>query len=186
MKLVRRPRSAKRITELILDEVNKGYEELADKAITILDSDVQDWEHKPTFKSYITVNTKTWKFEIKVDRRTKEGKIYTWVDEGTALLGGKGEAYDIKPKHGKALAFKVPHYPKSVPNVVGLIPGIVMSQGIMKQADVVTKKVTHKGIRPRRFSESLRDMLMERERIGGFRSVSEASIKRGLRRAEIT
>lgn len=186
IKLVRRPRSPKRMHNEVLNEIRPTFEQLGDRMITRLNRDVASWRNKPEFKRKVIVNTKRWQLTITTDRRTKAGKIWTWVDEGTGERGDDpaGEAYDIYPKHKKALAFNLPHIPKTIPAVLGGldIPGIVLSSGNEDQTHVVRKHVHALGITPRHFSKSLKDEMKQRTRPGAFRSVTEAAIKRALRR----
>jgi len=192
MKLVHKPRSGRRQHTEILTEVRGAYKVLGNYIIDRLNQDVVAWSHKPAFKLQVVVNTKRWMITVKVDRRTKSGKIWTWVDEGTGERGDdpSGKAYDIYPKKKKALSFLVPHVPKTIPSVIkGLdIPGIVMTEKgglsageVESQNRVNTQHVHAPGIRPRHFSKSLVDE-MKQKRPGSFKNVTEAAVKKGLRR----
>ena len=115
------------------------------------------------------------------DRREKIGRIYGWVDKGTATYIG-GSKYPIVPVRAKALKFPVPHMPKSLPGITGIGPSVVLSHGNAKQVDVLAKKVMHPGIRPRDFSKSMRRELAERDRPGSMKSVTDAAVKRAYRK----
>lgn len=145
-----------------------------------LEADVATWVNKPRFWCRYAAG-KVWWIRFGYDRRTKAGRIYTYVDRGTASYAG-GSPYTIRPRRASALSFVVPHKPKTTPGIVGVGPGIVRAPGVVQQARVVTKKVTHPGVRPRNFQESLRDGLADRQKPGGFKSVTDAAVKRALRR----
>lgn len=181
MTLIRRPRSARVLHNIILDEVRSSYNGLADRIIVTLNTDIADWDEKPEFKKTVNVGRKRWFISIRYDKTTKIGQIYTWVDKGTGSRGG-GKPYDIYPVEADYLHFTVPHFPKTVPTGFG-IPGIVMQQPNIEVTDVITGAVLdHEGIWPRNFTKSVKDYYGARERIGGFRSTTEAAIKRGARK----
>lgn len=104
------------------------------------------------------------------------------MDEGTGIYVG-GSAYPITPKKADMLVFTVPTPIKTTPGIPGIGPGLRRVQGGVGQGVVVhTKKVMHKGIRPRHFSKSLKDMLSQRTRPGGIRSTTDAAVKRAFRK----
>lgn len=179
--LIRRPRSPKVLHDIIRTEVRAAYKDLGDEMIQTLKRDIAAWLEQPEFFKTVNVGMQRWFLAINWDRKTKIGEIYGWVDEGTGSRGG-GEAYDIFPLGDYPLRFTVPHFPKTVSTAFG--PGIVMESGSMAEVtDVVTGAVLdHPGIEPREFTQSLRDYYESRTRIGGFRSVTSAAIKRGCRK----
>lgn len=181
IKLIRRPRSVKRVTKSVQDEIRKTYDELATKSIEKLEFNIMDWDKKPKFKSRISISDKEWKFSLGYDSKTEAGQHYKWVDEGTGSRGG-GEDYIIRPKKkGGFLVFTYPpHIPKSVPTPY--VPGLVKGGPAILQH---RKSVTAKGIYPRNFSKELEKFLKNREQVGGFRSVTEAAIKRAFRKEGI-
>lgn len=183
MTLVRRPRAARVQHEVILREVRTYYDRMGDDMIDRLQKDIATWDLQPKFRKKVSVSRKKWSITVAFDRRTKAGKVYNWVDKGTGK-GAGGSAYDIRPKRkGGVLSFMVPHKPKSVASPISgyNVPGIVMASGNVQQENVITKKVTHPGITPRNFTLSLKNQMKDRNRPGGFKSVSDAAIKRGLR-----
>lgn len=180
MTLIHRPRSPRRLHQEILDAVRGAYQALAKDIIATLKSDVANWNEQPEFFSTVNVGTKRWFVSVRYDKETEIGQIYTWVDKGTGARGG-GQAYDIYPKVADALHFTVPHFPKTVATGFG-IPGIVVQQPDISTSEVITKHVTALGIEPRNFTSSVRDYYGTRSRPGGFRSVTEAAVKRGARR----
>lgn len=180
IKLIRRPRSMKRITQSVQSEVRTAYEKLAVDSISKLNDNVENWENKPKFKSNISVSDKGWEFKLGYDGKTEAGMHYKWVDEGTGERGGR-EAYVIRPKRGKSLTFVYPpHQPKSIP--IPPVPGLVKGGPAVIQN---RKSVTAPGIYPRNFSKELEKFLKNREQVGGFRSVTEAAIKRAFRKEGI-
>ena len=144
-------------------------------------NDVSEWSSKPRFWCKHTVGTQKWRVTFGYDRRQKIGKIYAWVDKGTATHAG-GTEYPIVPVRARALKFPVPNMPKTLPGIPGIGPAKVMSHGGIKQTEVVTKKVMHPGIRPRDFSGSMRRELAERDRPGSMKSVTDAAVKRAFRK----
>jgi len=181
MTLIRRPRSPRRLHKEILDAVRGAYQALAKDIITTLENDIASWSEKPTFKSTVNVGTKRWFVSVRYDKTTRIGEIYGWVDKGTGERGG-GQAYDIFPKQADALRFTVPHQPKTVATDFG-IPGIVFQNAPTEFETVNVEAIYgHKGIAPRNFTQSIKDYYGARTRPGGFRSVTEAAVKRGARR----
>jgi len=180
MTLIRRPRSPRRLHKEILDEVRGAYQALAKDIMATLKNDVANWNEQPEFFSTVNVGTKRWFVSVRYNKETEIGQIYTWVDKGTGERGG-GQAYDIYPVNADALHFTVPHFPKTVATGFG-IPGIVVQHAEATVSDVYTQHVTHPGIEPRNFTSSVRDYYGTRTRPGGFRSVTEAAVKRGARK----
>ncbi len=179
--LKRRPRSPKVQHEIVRAEVRAAYKKFCEDAVKRLKKDIASWEHQPTFRYKYAAGEKLWYVNVSYDSDSEAGQIYNWVDEGTGENAGKGGKYPIVPRNAKSLQFLLPNRPKSTPGVSG-IPGIVVSSGTMQRELIYAKKVMHPGIRPRNFVKSLRDDLNQREKVGGFRSVTEAAIKRGTRK----
>lgn len=180
--LIRRPRSPRVLHNIILDEVRKAYNDLADEMMAWLRRDIESWSQQPTFMKTVNVGRQRWFISIRYDKTTKIGEIYGWVDRGTGERGG-GEAYDIFPVNADVLHFTVPNFPKTV--ATGFGPGIVLQSLGGEVTDVFTDHVVHPGIEPRNFTQSMKDYYYERTRPGGFRSVTERSIKRGARKIGI-
>jgi hypothetical protein len=163
-----------------MSEVRAAYEVLGQAAVMTLAQEVASWNHHPVFKYEVNVTRKQWRLTIKWDGRTKAGKIYNWVSEGTGERGidPAGEAYIIKPKKKKALRFTVPLVTKTV-SPEGIAPSAGWEQG-----EVVTKGVRAPGIFPRFLGKILYEHLKS-QRSGSFRNVTEAGIKRAFRRLGI-
>lgn len=185
MKLVRKPR-VRYVQEAILNAVRKEYEALADYIIEVLTNDIKQWKRKPTFIKEVSVTTRIWSIVIKVDMRTRMGKIWNWVNEGTGLHGPEQRAYPIYPVKARALHFYVPHYPKTLGTGPIIGPRIVMSQGVAEQSEVFAAKVdkpgqTHPGITPRHFTESLLKILKSRSDRRGLKMRTDKAVKKGVR-----
>ena len=178
--LVRRPRSARRLHSIVRKEVRASYKTLAVFAVRRLEQDIEDWGEQPEFKTKVVVGMKRWSIRIDYDRESEIGEIYGWVDEGTGTYIGN-DAYEIFPVDADSLKFSVPYDPKTIPDLFGAGLGIVLEAGDVQQDDVFAKRVLHPGIRPRNFTKSLQDFLKHPTKVGGFRSVTEAAIKRAFR-----
>lgn len=179
LKLVRRPRSANAAKTVIKKEVRAAWEATAKETIDMLKEDVVDWVEPPEFSYKITLGRDTWTFLIKYDKRTRGGMHYKFVDEGTAERGGKGPAYPIVAKNADVLAFYTPDYPKTAAVSGGRPKTGQSTEG--DQTLVLTEKVMHPGITPRKFTDSIRDKLKKRGP-KGFKNITDAAMKRGLRK----
>lgn len=180
LKLLRRPRSARRMTATVQAEVNTALNSLADSAVDELKSVVKSWDDKPEFKKRIVISKKSWSMEVGYDDRTEAGKHFKWSDQGTGSRGGN-EDYDIYPKRGKYLTFVYPpHIPKVLP--IPPVPGLVKTGPAVLNR---RKHIKHPGIYPRNFSKNLRERLSKKDQVGGFRSTVEAAVKRAFRKEGI-
>lgn len=184
LELVRRPRSGRRLHTTVRNEVRKSYRTLAAFAVRRLELDIDKWKDKPDFKTTVSVGTKKWLVKIEYDNESEIGEIYGWVDEGTATYIGK-DAYDIFPVNVDALKFTVPNNPNTIPDLFGGGLGIVLEAGNVQENEVFRKHVVHPGIRPRHFTTSLQEFLKDPTKVGGFRSVTEAAVKRAFRQMGI-
>ena len=181
MELIRRPRAARMLMDEITSEVESSYEKLADEIIRRLQKDIASWAHQPVFSKDIAIHPRKWQLTVSFDITSEEGEIYNWVDKGTGTWLPGGKEYDIFPINADALHFQIPGTPKSVVTDFG-IPGVVLQDATSEANDVFAKHVSHPGIKPREFTKSIKKEYSSRTRIGGFRSVTERSIKRGLRK----
>ena len=183
MKLLSKPKSPRRMHKHVLDTVEKAYQETLGKTITdrLVNNYLGAWEEVPKFSVETTVNEKRWEIRVKVDKRSKIGKIFGWVDKGTASRGLKGgKPYSITPhKQGGKLSFVAPIMPKTFPS-----PPITGFPRRGTPTLQVRDEVMHPGIYPRNFSKDLSDEMKDRKRVGGFRSVTEAAVKRAFRDIE--
>jgi hypothetical protein len=181
IRLVRRPRSPRVLHSIIRTEVREAWKQLAADKIKVLQKDVYNWSLKPRFISKVTTGRVKWHFRISYDARTIAGRRYGYVDKGTSVKGGwSTKGYNIYPRKKKALAFDVPHLPKTT--VVAEIPGLIIKHGKVVQEHVIAKKVHHRGITPRHFTQSIHEELANRNNPKGLHMVTEAAIKRGIRK----
>jgi hypothetical protein len=177
--VTRRPRSANVMHNIVRKEVRQALQELADKTKKELEDYVKDWEEKPKFTVKVGVSDEQWYIDVKVNRRNKIGRIFTWVDKGTGKRGG-GKSYFIRPKKRNKsgwLRFTVPHSPKTLP--FPTIAGFPANEPFRK---VKTYLVIHPGIYPRNFTTRVHNKLAERNKPGSFKSVVDAAIKRAFRK----
>jgi len=182
LKLVRKPRPSTVQHQEILDQVDEEMRSIAEDSIAELESDISDWETQPDFKSDVHVGKRVWRLKVYVDRRTKAGKIYTWVDKGTGERGG-GEKYDIVPKKAPLLSFDVPYQPKTEPKVVpGVSPPDFGPVNPGPEAHLALPIVQAPGIRPRNFTAELMARLKDRTNTDGMKMRIDAAIKRGIYR----
>jgi hypothetical protein len=182
LKLVRRPRPSTVQHQEILDQVGPELESIAEDSIQELEDDISDWDTQPVFKSKVHVGKRVWRIKVYVDRRTRAGKIYNWVDKGTGERGG-GEPYDIYPKKADALSFDVPYDPKTEPKLVpGLTPPNFGPVNPGPEAHLVLPIVNAKGIRPRNFTRELFARLSDRKNTDGLKMRIDSAIKRGIYR----
>lgn len=175
MKLIRRPRT-RVTTRAVRKEIKAAYNVVGNDVIRDLNAMIAGWSTKPKFQKKVFISAKRggqWRLEIRVDRRTRGGKRFTWVDQGTGLYGRRKRRYPIRPKRKKALSFRVPHRPKT------LAPGQAMPSGQAKT--VVTQLVMHPGIRPRKFTARTVKKYSNRMNRKGFYRRTENAARRGFR-----
>ena len=172
MKLIRRPRT-RVTTRAVRKEIKAAYNVVGDDIVRDLNALLTGWSTKPKFQKKVFISPRQWRLEIRVDRRTRGGKRFTWSDKGTGLYGPKKARYPIRPKRAKALRFRVPHRPKT------LAPGQAMPSGQAKT--VVTQLVMHPGIRPRKFTARTVKKYSNRMNRKGFYRRTENAARRGFR-----
>ena len=173
VRLIRKPKSSKRRTQLILEEVTVALNNFVPIVSKRLDEDVDEWDDKPKFNGKVYVSGKKWVLTMTTDKRTNAGKHYFWVDKGTGERGG-GQAYEIVPKKegGRLGPFMVPHSPITMPN-----PSIPNFPSSDEPHMVAPFSVHAPGIYPRNFIKTAMTEFKPK-----FRLVVEAAIKRGLRK----
>ena len=159
-------------------QIRPTYHAIADSYVAALNDLIRTWNEKPQFKIKVTVG-KTWRITIRYDKRTKMGKIFNWVDQGSGSYrpgSGFGKWYDIVAKNKKYLYYELPANIKTVAASGRIAPSATAKPGV-----VIRKAVKHPGIDPRYFSEKAREPFRGRGS-GSFHGETEAAIKRGLRR----
>ena len=120
--------------------VEEALQELGDEAVSELEATVATWEHKPTFQAK---RISTFEVAVGYDGRTKEGLIYTGVDQGTP-------AHDIVPKNpAGVLLFSESYSAKTAPGVIGSFAGGPRGE------TVAAKRVHHPGTKPRGFTKTI-------------------------------
>ena len=177
LKLIRRPKASNSMRKAIQTEVRKTLTDLSGKIKTRMEQDVNDWDEQPKLSVDIAVDNQKWQIVGKVDKRSKIGKIYGWVDHGTASRGDqKGDPYVIRPRsRNGVLRFEMPHSPKSLPNPA--IPGFPSKEPVH---GVITQEVIHPGIYPRNFTKVIVEEYLGRKP-GSFKAVIDAAVKRAVR-----
>lgn len=183
MELVRSPRSQKRISKEIAEQLRVAYRTLGDVIISVANEDVADWEHKPEFRALISVTTKKYTLRVKYDGRTEGGKRYGWVGKGTASYKEKrsGNPYVIRAKKPSGVIYY--ELPNMLPKT-NAYDGSLAHSYTDPPGVVVAKQVVHPGIKPRKFMEDYVLFLASRQS-GSFHNITEAAIKRGLRRMRV-
>jgi hypothetical protein len=158
-------------------EVRTALNTLGDTSIKELQTEIADWQDQPRFSKNVTMTAKEWILQVKIDKRTKAGMIYNWVDKGTGSRGGHKDYPIVPKKAGGMLRFSWPYAPRTMPN-----PGIPNFPHTDAVRGVVTKAVMHPGMYPRNFTNTMLTKLKNPKQVGGFRSTLEAAIKRAMRR----
>jgi hypothetical protein len=181
MKLIRHPRSEKRVVPLVLREVDASLAKLATKSASDLGAEVSDWSNPPTFKYDIIVTKGQWTMVLKWDRRTKAAKIYDWVSNGTGARGDdpNASAYIIRPRKADFLRFSVPTVTKTTASSGQVAPSTLWNPGIVQTGEVLAP-----GIFPRHLGEETYTLLKSRKP-GSFHNTIEAAVKRGFRKAGV-
>lgn len=103
------------------------------------------WSHQPKWEVLVSLSGSL--FTVLVDT---SDKIFAYVDRGTGEAAGHGGKYPITPKKGKSLHFREGFVAKTVPGVVGSLPG---TSGSGKH--VFRRLVMHPGIKPRDFTKNI-------------------------------
>lgn len=177
---VRMPRSHIRMHQAVMDEIRNAYNKLALDTVTIAYQDVKAWDDKPTFKSTVTVSKRRWTLKLSYDGRTTGGKHYKWIDRGTASysVDNPGKPYPIAAKIPLGrITYTLPTpMPKTSAADGTLAHSYTDPPGV-----VIANVVMHPGIKPRLFMQEYIEHLNS-HKSGSFRNVTEAAIKRGLRK----
>lgn len=175
--LVRKPRT--RLTpNIIRDEIRKAYEtQLWPYVKQEMERPLQGWAVMPEFKHKVSVSGRRYSFSVSVDRRTKMGKIYWWVDQGTGLEGPSGTTYVIEPVEAPVLRFQVPYQPSTFPPTpLRYTPG-------PSERWITSGHIDHPGIQARNFSEQAYNKFKDRGNVKGWYRITENAYRRGFRKA---
>lgn len=184
-KLIRHPKTSTQQIKAIQEEVQAALDNFGKNTVVPrLKQDTASWDNQPNFSTVVNITSKRWTLQAKVDKRNQSGKIYNWVDKGTASRSvNGGNPYTIVAKHKTAngmpgmLKFTVPHHPISLPN-----PAVSGFPPSGESKTVITPVVTHPGIYPRNFTKTILEELKGKQ-AGGFKSVIDAAIKRAIRKS---
>jgi hypothetical protein len=138
---------------LLRDEVKEhkavaaAAKQLAEREVNWLDRQVGGWKNAPDFKAKTTMQGKDFTLAILFDGRTKAGKVFRYVDEGT-------RPHTIQPKRpGYPLRFRTNYHPKST--VAG--PFGSVGSGTATGPVVFRPSVRHPGTQARDFTGFVRD-----------------------------
>lgn len=169
--------------DLLRSEIEDEMEQIGETIRLELVANTLTWKNKPKFTKKLTIRRTLLAVDVTVDKRTKAGKIFTYVSGGTGKWGKNARPYKIRAKTrngvpGK-LKFQTNYIPKTEavkPNAhiakANVGPGVAI--GPWRQAD----EVEHPGIEPRHFVEVAVNGLQP-----SFRKRIENAIRRAVRRA---
>lgn len=136
---------------------------------------VTGFKNKPRFSLKKVLTRYEISVTVAVDKRTKAGRIYNWIDKGTGRYGVKKRAYEIKPKPSNKsglLSFRTQYIPKTAP--IAKVGGLGKAVG----QRIRVKRVMHPGIKPRKFSQTI-----EKKLNPPFKRRIDNAIRRSVRRA---
>jgi hypothetical protein len=140
------------------------------------EAQIATWNIKPEFKYRINIRQNRYSFEVYVDRRTKAGQVYWWVDQGTGLEGPNRAPYSIDAKNVPFLQFDVPYQPKSFP------PVPLRYDPMSPLQHIKVTHVNHPGIQARKFSDQALAKYKDRSNSKGFYRVTENAYRRAFRK----
>jgi len=179
--LVRRPRT-RQTTEIIKQELLTSYNKMRPSLQTAMNKELRNrgWRgHLPKIYTKVHISGRTYLVEVRVDRRTKAGKIFWWVDQGTMDEGNPATTYPIEPVTADFLQFMVPYQPQTIP-----ASGSLSYNPGGEPQTVHTMHVNHPGIVPRHFSQAVLKVMKDRRNTKGFYRVTENAYRRGFRKAK--
>lgn len=174
MKLERRPRT-RQTPAAMRGEIRASYDRMGRNVTADLDAEVAGFDNPPTFNYAVIVTEKRYTLNVTVDRRTKAGKIFWWIDRGTGLYGETRSTYSIDPIEADFLSFDVPHIPITLP------PGGLDYDPMAEPKWIRIGHVDHPGIKPRKISEGVTKKYKDRKYGKGFYRVTENSYRRAFR-----
>lgn len=177
MQLERWPRTRK-TPQLIREELERSYASIMWPAMEKdFKKDVSDWVDPPRFYYTMSVSGRLYRFQARVDARTRGGKHYVWVDQGTIDKGDKsGPGKVVTVKNAPFMVFTTPYQPKTIPET-GVTYDINAPRQFHKR-----KVVTMHGIKPREFSKKILAKYKDRSNPQGFYLVTKNAYRRAFRR----
>lgn len=180
LKLIRRPRTRK-TPEIIRRELRAAYAGMANDIERAFQKwfSSHDWRVSPKVIVRIRVTGRTYVVSVHIDRRSKDGKIFFWVDLGTMDEGDPATTYPIEPINAPLLVFDVPYQPKSMPS-----DGVLNYDPSAEPRTLRMRHVDHPGIKPRHISQEILAVFKDRKNRRGFYRITENAYRRGFRRAK--
>lgn len=137
--LIKRP-NFRGISKRLDNAENEWLKDLAAFILVEHSKRTSNWRHKPKFDLELFLATRGKNLTV-----VSTDENWLRVNFGTGLRGPKKQSYIIKPRTPKGvLSFPPKHKPKTTKRSHG-------RPGTRSGVPVFTKKVTAKGIRPRRF-----------------------------------
>lgn len=120
-----------------------------------LTASVQGWKKKPKFKPVIEIKPKLLRADVNIEGSKELVNIFHYVDKGTGKFGPKKSSYIIQPKvEGGMLRFRTGYKPRTKAIAKANVgPG--KATGPFRSA----KEVVHPGIKGRKFTETIEDVL---------------------------
>jgi len=176
LKLVRRPRT-REAQILIRKELRKELKYYYTYFPRELNKQLAGWKQKPTFKVRINIGAKVHTVEVRVDRRTRIGKIFGYVDQGTGIDGPKGQPYPIEPVNADMLIFDVPYQPATLP-----VEPLRYNPNA-PETTVTSLGLMHPGIQKRDFTGKVREPVDKRSGVPSFRRRCDKAYRKGMREA---
>lgn len=165
------------------EEIEKELEQAGETVRLELVANTLTWKNKPKFTKKFTIKRTLLAVDVTVDKRTKAGKIFTYVSGGTGKWGKSARPYKIRAKTRNGIPGKLKFQTNYIPKTEAVRPnariakanvGPGVAVGPWRQAD----EVEHPGIEPRNFVDVAVNGLQP-----SFRRRIENAIRRAVRRA---
>lgn len=169
MKLERRPTSASRITANVQQQVKVSYTSLAKDIVKDVRAKFAYFSKPPTFRYYVRISNVRYAIEITLPLDSFSNKKAKWINDGT-------QPHIITGRNGNRLFFKLPATIQTIPADGNVAKSVTGDPG-----RYAPFSVEHPGISPRYFIQDAVNKYKGR-RPGSFYNVTEAAIKRGIRR----
>lgn len=173
--LVRRPRT-RIMRPVIRRELLQAYQPFKTMIPADIIKELQGWKAYPEITVRIKVSGKRYTVSVHIDKRTKMGKIYWWVDQGTGLDGPQHSTYVIEPVVADFLQFDVPYQPNTMPTEP------LRYNPNEPSHTMRSLHIDHPGIQARNISEKVMRKYRDRKNRQGFYRVTENAYRRGYRR----
>jgi hypothetical protein len=179
MRLIRKPRT-RGMNIIIRWELRRAYKTRLTPAIIEKYYDVAKlhlWDDEPKFKVRIRIRRSQILVNVVLAKHHKGSQIFRYVDEGTMNEGDPNTTYPIVASDpSKPLTFTVPYQPLTYP------PDGLGYDISAPQEQIVAFVVHHPGIKPRRFSEEVKEWIKDRTNPDGFYRITENAYRRAFSR----